>query len=348
MATSTVKGERLSLRGVRLLKQDYCSVLSKSEGTLPIGTAPSGWDHLLVIELPLPWHRDVVGSALFPDSLRQFIAQYSASGKKVQVQGVCPDPNYSEDGLVRMIHVKRPDNPFKEKFLREEYSVPQEKITPLVVAMMESRKDLSGFARYLSGDEGVRDILVCTHGARDACCGSFGFPIYEALRTEVAEMGRESVRVWRSSHLGGHRLAPTMLDLASGRYWGHLTPDAARAIVLREGRFADVAPHYRGWTGLRSPMEQVAEGAVLEREGWDFIEVPLIESQTASGTVRLTYQVSQAAAVSGTGTDDASAVESEMIRTYAVDVAQTGEVFLPESCGKEPVAIPQYEVTNVT
>ena len=33
----------------------------------------------------------------------------------------------------------------------------------------------------------------------------------------------ENIEVFDSSHLGGHRFAPTMIDLPSGRSYGHLT-----------------------------------------------------------------------------------------------------------------------------
>ena len=57
-------------------------------------------------------------------------------------------------------------------------------------------------------EAGARDILVCTHGARDACCGKFGYGFYVEMRGLAAVRG-DGVRVWRTSHLGGHRFAPT-------------------------------------------------------------------------------------------------------------------------------------------
>jgi hypothetical protein len=56
--------------------------------------------------------------------------------------------------------------------------------------------------------------LVCTHGTRDRCCAKWGMPVFEALRQ------RDPERVWQSSHLGGHRFAPTFLTLPDGLLWG--------------------------------------------------------------------------------------------------------------------------------
>lgn len=56
----------------------------------------------------------------------------------------------------------------------------------------------------------MRDILVCTHGSRDVCWGKFGYAIYKLLRARHA--APNGLRVWRTSHIGGHRFASTLLD----------------------------------------------------------------------------------------------------------------------------------------
>lgn len=61
-------------------------------------------------------------------------------------------------------------------------------------------------------------LLVCTHGSRDACCGSLGPRL-------AAGLAREH-QVWEVSHLGGHRFAPTLWHLPSWRVYGRVQPGA--------------------------------------------------------------------------------------------------------------------------
>lgn len=67
-------------------------------------------------------------------------------------------------------------------------------------------------------------VWVCTHGQRDVCCGTRGGRVFAALRDEPVE-------VWQTSHLGGHRFAPTLLWLPSGICYGKIEAGEARALV---------------------------------------------------------------------------------------------------------------------
>ena len=59
-------------------------------------------------------------------------------------------------------------------------------------------------------------LLVCTHGSRDRCCGREGGALFQRLFREAPDM------VWQSSHLGGHRFAPTALSLPDGLQYGRI------------------------------------------------------------------------------------------------------------------------------
>jgi hypothetical protein len=91
-------------------------------------------------------------------------------------------------------------------------------------------------------------VLVCTNSRRDTCCALNGRPAAERL------LARLPGRVWESSHVGGHRFAPTVLRLPVGWVFG-----SARAEAM------DVAT-CRGRTALPRPA-QAAELAVLGRRG---------------------------------------------------------------------------------
>ncbi|GGR23983.1 hypothetical protein GCM10008957_39730 [Deinococcus ruber] len=131
------------------------------------------------------------------------------------------------------------------------------------------------------------DLHVCTHGRVDAACGKFGAPLYLALQHTG-----EQARVWRTSHFGGHRFAPTVQELPAGRAWAHLTPALARQLLTRTGDHTELSARYRGWSAL-SALEQHAEAAAFEREGWWWLDAPkaartLLQSE-AGAVVELTF-----------------------------------------------------------
>ena len=86
--------------------------------------------------------------------------------------------------------------------------------------------------------------MVCTHGAVDAACAKFGFPIYRQLR-RLADESNGQVRVWRVSHFGAHIFAPTLIDMPEFRYWGYVEREEAPMIVNRNGSVLRLRNHYR-------------------------------------------------------------------------------------------------------
>lgn len=102
-------------------------------------------------------------------------------------------------------------------------------------------------------------VLVCTHAHRDACCARLGRPLLEDL-VAVADPSR----IWETTHLGGHRFAPTCLVLPSQVVYGRVAPD--RVSELADAVSADeVLPDLmRGRTTL-APALQAAEIAARQR-----------------------------------------------------------------------------------
>lgn len=82
---------------------------------------------------------------------------------------------------------------------------------------------------------------VCTNGRHDPCCAARGVPVYQAL---VERAGAEAV--WQTSHIGGHRLAATMIAFPQGIAYGHLDPLDAEAIVTNHRAGYLLAHKFRG------------------------------------------------------------------------------------------------------
>jgi hypothetical protein len=150
---------------------------------------------------------------------------------------------------------------------KDEFLVPSDQVAALIQALTEQPTALPRFAPYRQASAPIRDFLVCTHGSQDACCATFGYPLYRLLRDRYAATSQGQLRAWRVSHFGGHRFAPTLIDFPEGRYWGHLEPEALERLVRRRGPLPDLRRCYRGWAGLDF-FEQVAEREIFRREGW--------------------------------------------------------------------------------
>lgn len=82
---------------------------------------------------------------------------------------------------------------------------------------------------------------VCTNGKHDACCSTLGVPVYNAM---VQQAGAE--KVWQASHIGGHRLAATMIAFPQGIYYGHLDPFNAEEVVTNHSAGYLLTYKYRG------------------------------------------------------------------------------------------------------
>jgi hypothetical protein len=174
----------------------------------------------------------------------------------MRFQGLVPA---SPDGHNRVICYRwRGNGP---AFERAELAVDQSEVIAAALAVFDEppRKDRTV------------DVLVCTHGRRDRCCGSLGI----ALASEISadRLASQGVRVWRTSHTGGHRFAPTAIVLPEGTAWAFCDRDLLSRIVRRDGPIGEVLARYRGCAGMASPAVQALERAVLGKVGWSLFDM---------------------------------------------------------------------------
>jgi hypothetical protein len=157
-------------------------------------------------------------------------------------------------------------------------------------------------------------LLVCTNGRRDLCCAAKGRQLVADLRDDVVG------RVWETTHLGGHRFAPTAVLLPHGVVYGRLDDKQALLLVesAREGRFLDDG--YRGRSTFSRPG-QSAEAAVRRLLGDTGLDDLSVSSVVTSAE----------------GAWDA-VVDHRDGRGWTVAVrAEEQQPPRPESCGKPPV-----------
>jgi hypothetical protein len=261
-----------------------CSLFARSEGEDPIGTAGSH-DLYVLIELPPPWLGLWTEPRAASQPLLDALQGPWERGVRLRPLALAPDPRHSRAGHRRVIFYARPEDPFS-RFEKEDYLVPEDQVAPLLQTRLNRPAELARFGAYVEDTAHMRDLLICTHGNVDACCGKFGYRAYRRLREEHATLADAALRVWRCSHFGGHRFAPTALDLPEGRYWGHLTEEAMAALARRAGSVATLRRHYRGWGALQTPFEQVVEREAWAHEGWDWTEYSVAGQLTRAGGER--------------------------------------------------------------
>lgn len=235
-----------------------CSAWARSASLDPIGTVGSYTGYVLV-ETPLPWPRDV-------GELPGMSTLHLAPGYRLQA--LVPVSLEAASPERKVIVHRRPDaGPFSA-YLRSE-------------AQQGSSLDEAVRAASVSGASDGVDLLVCTHGRRDVCCGSLGTGLAMQL---LARGPRAGVTLRRTSHTGGHRFAPTFLVLPQGTAWAFASVELVDQVLDRSVPFADIADHYRGCAGLAGPQVQAVEREVLRQVGWELLDRPRFGYATGEST----------------------------------------------------------------
>ena len=247
-------------------KKVLCSKYSSENKESISGTAPD-WDTLILVSLNTPWQPDIEDSNDFPAGINDIVKSASNMNNKIRLQCIIPDEDYVGTGLTKIIkYSKQSDEDYFSKFQKFEFDVSSDKIYS-VVNDLTLNEDEELIEQGLANNKDARDIFVCTHGSRDVCCASFGFPIYTELKNRFSDT---STRVWRISHIGGHRYAPNVIEMPSGRLWSRVEADDIEGVFEKQYSANEIQPFYRGLIGLNSAYEQIMEAKLLLQNGWDW------------------------------------------------------------------------------
>jgi len=312
-----------------------CSVASGVAGESPIGWAVGGYRFVLV-EVRLPWPAKAKSARAMPPGLAAVLDE--AGWWDPTFQAVAPDPRWSVPGRTRVVLYDR-SAPVSGAFTRREFLVAPDEVAELVRAWQEG----SDVGQGERGAGGVRDILVCAHGSHDACCGRLGIPVHRLLSDHASS---SEVRVWRASHTGGHRFAPTLLDLPDGRSWGRLRTDDARAVLERSGHPSQLRERYRGLGTLASFQERLVEAELLFEHGWSWTDLQITgsvldgEPDTYAEEVDASFDPSVVRIVA---TDVAAGTH----RTYEGVVQRGGDIVTRGECRDDDWDLPTYSVTSL-
>lgn len=329
-----------------LLPCHFCSLVSKANEEDLIGTAET-CEHWLIMEVPQPWPQEIFQvNPIIKSVIGLFQELIFQHGIKLKPMLIAPDREYSHTGFIRVFYYYRPAKLFSQ-FEKQEFVVPESKAAALVTAifkqLIQQPNDLSQFQQYQQQTSHIRELMVCTHAQIDLACGRFGTPIYRQLRKEYAPASKGKLRVWQTTHFGGHQFAPTLVDLPQGFFWGHLEPDILDLLVQRNGSVSSLRQYYRGWTGL-SKFEQIAEREIWMQSGWNWLKY------LKAGKVLAMEEVAQGQDV------DWAEVRIDYITTdgstagaYEARIEVCGEVMSALNSAKEMEleAVKQYRVNHL-
>jgi len=167
-------------------------------------------------------------------------------------------------------------------------------------------------------------LFVCTNARRDRCCAVLGRGVALSLAAVHGET------VWETSHLGGHRFAPTAVLLPTGYVYGQLDATAGHHLLAAAGKDEMVLDHCRGRSTWTRPG-QAADLAVRRLTGETRPDAFSVVTSTPAGTGRWNVEV--------TGMYG---------RFWRVTVEEgTEETPRPESCGGPAVRPSRIEVLAV-
>lgn len=231
-----------------------CSVQTAALGEHPGGSAGFA-RRVLLVELPLPWPKKI--------DQHELLAGLELGDKTIKLLGIRASEATTLDQH-RVICWERTE-PF-QGYQRAETIVDRSSLVSTVQALAEAGPDT--IAEPADVDPSTQDLLICTHGTRDRCCGQLGTRLHSELRDAFSP----TVRVWRTSHTGGHRFAPTGIHFPHGTTWSTLTAELTAAIVEQTCPTAGLEPHFRGNLGIQGRPAQIAEGASFLAQGWAWLD----------------------------------------------------------------------------
>ena len=262
------------------------------------GTAKPGSVYVL-FEWPEAWPRDVMGDAALGEELTAKLA---------------PKLEEHNATLLLIRHPTREGRNISDHHLYlvfADEAVTEVKHVDSPDELLEL--DLSGPGRNGAECRERPLLLICTHAKRDRCCAVKGRPLLNELHARYP-FGPGNDVVWETSHIKGHRFAPTMLLMPWAYSFGRMNVEATDAMLTDASEGLYFVPGNRG-RGTLGPAEQVAELAVAA-------EVP--------GARYGQFEVA------ASGGDSAQVTDTASGQVYEVQLEQRPVSGVVDSCGKPP------------
>ncbi|MFD2435055.1 sucrase ferredoxin [Modicisalibacter luteus] len=223
--------------------RQFCAIESAEIGDPLVGTAAHATRNLLVSWPRAKWLRNLRQASDMPEEVLNLLSAIADGGRRVNLIHRREQPSHHHR-LVLMPEGRT-------------YDVKRKELAELLHAFIHGKP----LERWQTGSVNGSLILCCTHGKKDKCCAKFGYRSYKALASAAREHSYP-FDVWESSHLGGCRLAASVMVFPALRKYGRLTDDDVPRMLQAEAEDRPYLPCYRGDSTL-TPPEQCAQVAAL-------------------------------------------------------------------------------------
>ncbi|BCB08845.1 hypothetical protein HHSLTHF2_27350 [Vreelandella venusta] len=225
------------------MKHTFCADLSREQNDPLAGSAAHAERNLLISWPRAKWLRKLRHASDMNDTLKQTLDDIADSGLRIN--------------LIQQ--------PGMDKHQHQVFLMPERR------RFLIARHHLEDFLSALQTGNSLAEweqppletdlLLCCTHGTKDKCCAKYGYQTYKALAQTIADH-QLPFEAWESSHLGGCRLAASLILLPKARKYGRITPAQALPFLQAEANGQRYLPGYRGGSQF-TPAQQCAELAAL-------------------------------------------------------------------------------------
>jgi hypothetical protein len=229
-------------------------------------------DAQIAIELEEPWASIPLKSIKFPQTIQNLVPQLAKIKLEFGLNYFAKN-EYSIKDHTRIFIFRRNESEF-EGFHKLELLVPNEQlqdIIPLFIEYFSSHKN--PFQNWeIETHRNINEIFVCIHGERDQCCGKYGLQLYQEFHTQIYQKNNSKFRVWKSTHIGGHRYAPTFYEAPSMRWYGLFNIKDIPDFLNREESQFNVTNNYRGMSGIINKYALLAENELFKKYSWNWLK----------------------------------------------------------------------------
>ncbi|NOX29916.1 MAG: hypothetical protein GXP35_07710, partial [Actinobacteria bacterium] len=203
-----------------------CAVLTSTLDESPAGTSP-GVSRWVLVEAAQPWPVPATAHAVFDEVADKTVLKTDTSRTLLVSSNSPTRDSAPHEGARIIVYDCVRGNETSDSligFSGQERVVGFDELGSLITA--------AHAGDFIGDPVAATDVLICTHGTRDRCCGSFGPRLFtEAVALQASGGLPSNVRVWRASHIGGHRFSPTGVSFPDGTLWAGLDTDALAAIT---------------------------------------------------------------------------------------------------------------------
>ncbi|WP_273426288.1 sucrase ferredoxin [Marinobacter sp.] len=223
--------------------QKFCAIESVNSGDPLAGTGTHPERNLLISWPRRKWSRSLRIATDMNPELQDQVETMAEAGRRVN-----------------LIHRRGWPERLHRLYLFPEnlcFDIKREALSEFLDALRAGRS----LAKWTPKRPSSNLILCCTHGKKDKCCAKFGYTTYRALVKEAEHKGSE-IDIWESSHLGGCRLAASVVVFPALRKYGRISQEDVGSLVEHEAAGRIYLPCYRG-SSILAPVQQCAETAAL-------------------------------------------------------------------------------------